>query len=58
MKYTIVYKGIEIRQYNDLGQILYCDICFTDDLEVRKGKPILHDSIDDARDYIDAHVAS
>ena len=49
---TEIYKGVEIRKYGTHpGESVY-PICFTDDLSGRGGVK-MHDTWEDARDYID-----
>lgn len=59
------YKGVEIREYGTCpGESVY-PLCFTDDLEKKNmcnsdgGNLVkMHDSLYDAKVYIDAHVKS
>jgi len=52
---TEIYKGVEIRKYGTRpGESVY-PICFTDDLSVR-GRVKMHETWEDARDYIDLYT--
>ena len=51
---TEIYKGVTIRRYGtQQGESVY-PICFTDDLTM--GRVKVHDSIEDAKAYIDKHI--
>ena len=52
---TEIYKGIVIRKYGTKrGESVY-PICFTDNLK-EKGKPVLHETWEEARKYIDLNI--
>ena len=65
MPHIIMHKGVEIRQYGTQpGESVY-PLCFTDDLEQQNmcnsdgGNVVkMHDSLWDAKAYIDQHVKS
>lgn len=52
-----VYKGVEIRRYGTkVGEGIY-PLCFTDNLKDNSSKkPVLHDDIDCAMEYIDENI--
>jgi len=49
-----IYKGVTIRKYGtERGEGVY-PICFTNDLDGKRDA-IMHDTLEEARKYIDKH---